>query len=125
MRIKNILTKKGFKHLIIKSVVFIGLLAIMQVLIQPLSAATPLPEIFKPFSLIYLEDTILFVFAIFAAYNWKNLVDIKKYKWRISDLLFIPVGAFFIGAYYTLKFSLNTSQFWFEHVWAFIILKYS
>ena len=124
MRINNILEKKGFRDMIIKSVVFIGLLALMQVLIQPLSAATPLPEIFKPFSLIYLEDTILFVFAVFAAYNWKQLAGIKKYKLSISGLLFIPVGALFVGAYYALKFSLNTSQFWFEHVWAFIALKY-
>jgi len=125
MALKTIFEKKGFKHLIIKSVIFVGLLALMQVLIQPLSAATPLPDVFKPFSLIYLEDTILFVFAIFAACNWKKLIDIKKYKWRISDLLFVPLGAFFVAAYYALKFSLNTSQFWFDHVWAFIALKYS
>ncbi len=124
MDLKTIFNKKGFRDLIIKSVVFVGLLTLMQVLIQPLSAATPLPEIFKPFSLIYLEDTILFVFAIFAAYNWKNLVDIKKYRMMVSDLLFVPLGALFVGAYYALKFSLNTSQFWFEHVWAFIALKY-
>ena len=125
MRIKTILEKKGFKHLLIKSIVFVSLLALMQILIQPLSAATPLPDVFKPFSLIYLEDTILFVFAIFAAYNWKKLLDIKKYKLSISDLLFVPVGAFFVAAYYALKFSLNTSQFWFEHVAGFIALKYS
>jgi len=125
MDLKNIFAKKGFRELVIKSVVFVGLLAVMQVLIQPLSAATPLPEVFKPFSLIYLDDTILFVFAVFAAYNWKNLVDIKKYRMIASDMLFVPAGAFFVGAYYALKFSLNTSQFWFEHVTGFIVLKYS
>ncbi|MEA3343902.1 MAG: hypothetical protein U9Q92_07115, partial [archaeon] len=124
MRLKKIFEKKGFRDLLVKSVVFVGLLAVVQVLVQPLSRATPLPDVFKPFSLIYLEDTILFVFAIFAAYNWKKLLDIRKYKPAMSDLLFVPLGAFFVGAYYALKFSLNGSQFWFEHVWGFILLKY-
>ena len=125
MGLRKIFEKDGFRSLVLKSVLFVLLLGLVQVLIQPLSHFTPLPAIFKPFSLIYIEDTMLFVFAIFIVYNWKKLVDIKKYAFKVTDwLIFVPLGIMPVLMYYLLKFSLDITQFWFSYPLYFVVFKY-
>ncbi len=125
MGLRKVFEKEGFRSLIVKSVLFVLLLGLVQVLIQPLSHFTPLPAIFKPFSLIYIEDTMFFVFAIFVVYNWKKLVDVKKYSFKVNDwLIFVPLGVMSVLMYYLLKFSLDITQFWLSYPLYFVVFKY-
>lgn len=125
MKLKGVWEKKGFRELLLKSFLFVGVLAVVQVLIQPLSNATPLPGEFKPFSLIFIEDMIVFVLSVFVVYNWKGLVNVKSYPVKIYEAgVFLLSGGLCVGAYYALKFSLDVTQFFFENVIVFVFLKY-
>ena len=123
---KKIFEKKGFRDLIIKSVVFVGLLALVQVVIKPLTTLTPIPDELKPIFLMYFGDVLIFGVCIFIIYNRKQLTSIKKYPARRTDwLIFGTALATLLVFYYALRYSVGSFMFWMEHPLYFIILRYS
>ena len=92
MRIKKILEKKGFKHLLIKSLMFVFFLVFMQVLCAPLAKAGAVPGEFKPFSFLQVGEALLFTLMLFVIYNRKRLLDVDTYKLRIRDMAFLPLA---------------------------------
>ncbi|MEA3343709.1 MAG: hypothetical protein U9Q92_06085 [archaeon] len=59
--------KKGFRELIVKSVAFVVLLALMQVLTSPLAGMARVPRELKPFSFLQVGEAMLFslLFSVF------------------------------------------------------------
>ncbi|MEA3343913.1 MAG: hypothetical protein U9Q92_07170 [archaeon] len=53
--------KKGFRDLLVKFVVFVGLLALMQVLTSLLAGMARVPREFKPFSFLQAQGTTLVI----------------------------------------------------------------
>ncbi|MEA3343715.1 MAG: hypothetical protein U9Q92_06115 [archaeon] len=84
MRLKKIFEKKGFRDLLVKSVVFVGLLALMQVLTSPLAGMARVPREFKPFSFLQVGEAMLFVPALFVIYSRAKLYSADAYWVRIS-----------------------------------------
>ena len=119
MRIKTIFAKKGFKHLIIKSMMFVFFLVFMQVLCAPLAKAGAVPGEFKPFSFLQVGEALLFTFMLFVIYNRKRLLNIDDYRLKKRDLVFLPLAFLMLAGNYIVRMNYHLFE---GHVYAFIAL---
>ncbi len=84
MSLKKIFERKGFRELIVKSILFVGLLALMQILTSPLAGMAPVPRELKPFSFLQAGEAMLFVPALFVIYNRVKLYSAGAYGVRMT-----------------------------------------
>ena len=119
MDLKKIFKKKGFKHLIIKSLVFVFFLVLMQVICAPLAKVGAVPGEFKPFSFLQVGEALLFTFMLFVIYNRKKLLNVDTYKLRIRDMAFLPLAFLMLAGNYYVCMNVHLFE---GHVYAFIAL---
>jgi len=123
MGVLKVFERDGFKGLVVKSVAFVLVLVMMQVLCRPLDKIASIPHELKPFSFLQVGEALLFVLVLFIIYNREKLFDIAVYKVRKIDFLFVVLSFLMLVLNYLLRIdAVNNPVFWGGHVYAFIFL---
>ncbi|MFA4960243.1 MAG: archaeosortase/exosortase family protein [Candidatus Pacearchaeota archaeon] len=95
----------NFKDFIFKSIIFLVLFFLIQILTMWLVADTRLPKEIKPFSMSDLAKSLGFILVLFIGINKKKILKIKKYsvpiKERIASMILIVLGFFIYFPYKT------------------------
>jgi len=116
----------GFKQFLVKSIIFIVLFILIQLITMSLVAKTQFPGKIKPFAMDDLAESVFFVIVIFLAFNKNKLLKIKKYsvglKQRIISAILIIL---LFPVYFQYKrFMLANIEMVKEFLWLFSSIEY-
>jgi len=117
---------KGFKEFVIKSVVFVVLFILVQLLTMNIAAKTFLPGEIKPFAMDDLAESVFFMIILFLAFNKKEILKIKEYSVRLRQrIISVILIILLFPVYFQYKqFMLANIELVKESLWFFTSIEY-
>ena len=117
---------RGFKEFLVKSVIFVVLFILIQLITMNLASKTFLPGEIKPFAMDDLAEAVFFVLIIFLVLNKEKILKIKEYSvrlWQRILSVFVIIALF--PVYFQCKrFMLANIEIVKESLWFFTSLEY-